>query len=97
MKKHRLDLDALGVESFTTNGPAARAGTVVAFDAGTVNTRDVNNTCNFVCWNTIDCPGDTDHTACLECFTEGNTCTQLTDCRYPTQLETCTTCETTAC
>ena len=111
MKKHRLDLDALGVESFATSGSAQRAGTVVAFESGntanyytcdaqcgTVNTADVDNTCDIQCY---EGGGGgftaTMHTACLDCYTNANTCTMLQGCRYPTQLETCTTCETTAC
>ena len=104
MKKSRLDLDALDVESFATSAPVPRAGTVVAFDSGNTaayyscdawcsdqQTKDVENTCDFQC----DGGGGgttfaTRHTACLDCYTNANTCTMVDGCHYVTQDDTCT-------
>ena len=116
MKKCRLNLDELDVESFATSASMPQAGTVRAYETeytcnydtcdygtctanyytcdaqcGTVNTADVDNTCNIECYGgggggfTV-----TMHTACLDCYTNANTCTMVQGCRYPTQLETCT-------
>jgi hypothetical protein len=68
MRKHRLNLDALEVESFGTDGgEQAGKGTVFANS------------------------GATDFTACLDCFTNANTCTMVPGC-VQTRADTCYPC-----
>jgi hypothetical protein len=93
MRKLRLDLDELAVQSFSTASASVRM-------EGTVLARQTNvgtcETCNYTCNETCDgaCTTTTGHdsmqTACLDCFSEGLGCTQYPGCH--TVIETCFPC-----
>lgn len=113
MRKYRLELNDLEIESFgTTPEVQPRVGTVYGHateftnctcdynactgayytcDAhcGTANSADVNNTCDLACGGGTG--GNSDQTACLNCFTNADTCTMVDGC-VQTRQDTCYPC-----
>lgn len=103
MQKFRLQLDNLQIESFSTTSMARkRLGTVQAQSDPTFNyyscdaqcpgdsTYDVNVTCDLQCGGG-GTGGNSMHTACLDCFTNANTCTMVDGCER-TRADTCYPC-----
>jgi hypothetical protein len=97
MRKLKLDLDQLTVESFDTNAPdGPRRGTVRAFMPPTpfitcpLTCADTCDTCDYSCGGTCDATCNcTGYTCCASC---GGTCNGPSDCG------TCqTNCEQESC
>lgn len=83
MQKLRLDLDALKVDAFETEGPEGRPGTVGAAEqtATVGNNATCPNTCQNTCAGT--CPHPLAPATCWTCVTCAQTCAHT--CANPQQ------------
>lgn len=99
MRKLRLDPENLDVQSFNTAQASQRnVGTVFArqteyyscdAQCTTLQTLDVEITCNLQCTGGTT-GGNSMHTACLDCYSQAQGCTQFEGCH--TVVETCYPC-----
>ena len=97
MKKLRLSLDELAVESFSPAPPPRLRGTARAHADTELPYTQCYDTCDFqVCGGTLDTACGCQFTNVVSCYTDCTdddyTCGAYETCRYPCQLSVMTNC-----